>query len=98
MYFLHEHDIVHRDLKPGNVLLSENLEEVKICDFGIARMNKGNALDPQRETTPNAAQRMTYHFAAPEVLKGQPGTKSSDVRSPSCYGAVHGGSPRCLPR
>lgn len=28
--------IVHRDLKPENIIVSENCEDVKILDFGLA--------------------------------------------------------------
>ena len=35
---LHRNDYVHRDMKPSNVVLSdlENLEMVKLVDFGLA--------------------------------------------------------------
>jgi hypothetical protein len=34
---LHDSHIIHRDLKPANILLSMHCE-LKICDFGLARM------------------------------------------------------------
>jgi TPR repeat protein len=40
--FCHAHSIIHRDLKPGNVLLSDDLLTVKICDFGSARASALN--------------------------------------------------------
>ena len=33
--FLHNKGIVHRDIKPNNILLSNNNNRIKICDFGF---------------------------------------------------------------
>ncbi len=40
--FCHAHSIIHRDLKPGNVLLSDDMRTVKLCDFGSARASALN--------------------------------------------------------
>ena len=35
---IHRHDYVHRDLKPSNIVIgeSENLDTLKLVDFGLA--------------------------------------------------------------
>ena len=35
--FLHSRGVIHRDLKPSNLLVNANCD-VKICDFGLARI------------------------------------------------------------
>lgn len=37
--YLHKLDIVHRDIKPENLLVSSR-NELKICDFGFARLTR----------------------------------------------------------
>ncbi|MBP9664251.1 MAG: protein kinase [Pyrinomonadaceae bacterium] len=39
----HERGIIHRDIKPQNLLLTADLSTVKIADFGVARLDLGDA-------------------------------------------------------
>ena len=52
-----------RDLKPENILCGENLEDIKIADFGLSKM-----LLP-REKMDTACGTLSY--VAPEVLTMQ---------------------------
>ena len=40
MAYLHDLGIVHRDLKPENILCGENLEDLKIADFGLSKVRR----------------------------------------------------------
>ena len=40
----HEHDVLHRDIKPQNILVSTS-GQVKVVDFGVAKMNARDAAD-----------------------------------------------------
>jgi glycogen synthase kinase 3 beta len=60
--YLHSLGITHRDLKPENVLLNEERGEVKICDFGSAKM-----LRPEEASTAYIASR---YYRAPELILG----------------------------
>jgi mitogen-activated protein kinase 1/3 len=35
--YIHSANVLHRDLKPSNLLLNTNCD-LKICDFGLARV------------------------------------------------------------
>lgn len=55
--YVHSAGVVHRDLKPSNILVNENCD-LKICDFGLARIQ-----DPQM-----TGYVSTRYYRAPEIM------------------------------
>jgi serine/threonine-protein kinase len=79
----HEQGIVHRDLKPENVYLESrpgNPEFVKILDFGIAKVMRGDSIDPASPQLTATGQTLgTLEYMSPEQLMGKPLDGRSDV-------------------
>jgi serine/threonine-protein kinase len=61
--YAHRSNVVHRDIKPGNLVVTPD-GQLKILDFGIARLASGDVTHPGRLLgTPN--------YMAPEQVTGQ---------------------------
>ncbi|KAH7517245.1 serine/threonine-protein kinase STY13 [Ziziphus jujuba] len=71
--YLHSKKIVHRDVKTENMLLDVG-RNLKIADFGVARVEAQNPRDMTGETG-------TPGYMAPEVLDGKPYNRKCDVYS-----------------
>ena len=76
----HRRGIVHRDLKPGNVMLAKTSGgqvDVKLLDFGLAKMQaRGSADSATKLTTPPAVVTAqgtvlgTFQYMSPEQIEG----------------------------
>ena len=68
----HARGIVHRDLKPSNVFLHANAQ-VKILDFGVARLGEGLTVTGRVVGTP--------HYMSPEQIRAERVDGRSDLFS-----------------
>jgi serine/threonine-protein kinase len=76
--YAHQNLVVHRDLKPSNILVSER-GEVKLLDFGIAKLLEPGRTTPPLEATRTVGRWMTPAFASPEQVRGEAVTTATDV-------------------
>lgn len=80
VYHLHCLNIAHRDLKPENLLYKDKSDDapIKLCDFGFAKLDKGDLMTPQ----------FTPYYVSPQVLEAHrrhKREKSSMPASPYTY-------------
>lgn len=73
--YAHAHGLLHRDVKPANVIVLPD-GRVKIVDFGIARL-----ADQNTRLTKTDALLGTFHYIAPERLKGEASDGRADIWS-----------------
>jgi len=79
--YMHSAEVIHRDLKPRNLLVNSNCD-LKICDYGLARVHYP---DEELRTCPMTEYVCTRWYRAPEVLcSWNDYSKSIDVWSVGC--------------
>jgi serine/threonine protein kinase len=85
---LHGAGIVHRDVKPGNVLFDAE-GTAMLTDFGLAKGRAYTVLTQPGQVIG------TLDYLAPELIRGEPATPSSDVYALGCvaYECVVGRAP-----
>ncbi|KAJ6334911.1 hypothetical protein OIU78_011703 [Salix suchowensis] len=76
-YLHHVIGVCHRDIKPQNLLVNPHTHQLKICDFGSAKM-----LVPGE---PNISYICSRYYRAPELIFGAPEyTTAIDIWSAGC--------------
>lgn len=75
--FMHRRDIAHRDIKSDNIVVNDETAELKICDFGSAKIiNDGSK---------NQSYICSRWYRAPELLMGsEKYTVNVDLWSAGC--------------
>jgi eukaryotic-like serine/threonine-protein kinase len=73
----HAQLVVHRDIKPSNLLV-DAVGQVKLLDFGIARLLEAEH-SPALDVTQQGARALTPDYASPEQIAGAPVGTRADV-------------------
>ncbi len=74
--YAHRNLVIHRDIKPGNVFVTKD-GAVKLLDFGIGKLINADGT-AETQATHNF---LTPGFAAPEQVRGEATSTSTDVFS-----------------
>ena len=72
----HRTGVIHRDIKPENIMIVSQDNEVKIMDFGIARLREADAAT---RLTRAGSIMGTPAYMAPEQIEGKPISEQTDI-------------------
>jgi serine/threonine-protein kinase len=72
----YSYGIIHRDVKPANIMITNQDEIVKLCDFGLAK-----ELDLRSSVTTHGTVAGTPFYISPEQIKGEEVDTRSDIYS-----------------
>lgn len=82
----HRHDVIHRDLKPANIMVTDLETQddfVKVLDFGVARLRKGEEKDLTNVGLEEGERQLigTPRYMSPEQVRGEDLSGASDLYS-----------------
>lgn len=77
--YCHRNNVIHRDIKPENLLINPKKRELKICDFGFARV-----LNNKPSSGGLTDYVATRWYRAPELLLSNNYGKEVDIWAAGC--------------
>lgn len=75
--YAHDNDVIHRDIKPSNILITKS-NQVKVVDFGIARIAGGSSGTLRTRT---GVRMGTVAYMSPEQVNGREVDDRTDIYS-----------------